>query len=275
MTITVGIIGIEGRFGSWLKKFFEHRGDIVIGSDRNDSELLRGVVEKADVVIFATPIRVTTRVIKDAIAFSRNGQLWMDVTSIKSFPIEAMLRSKAEVVGLHPLFAPSKELNCNGKTIVVCRERLSEWRPWLNEVLLETKAQIRYLEPVSHDQLMLVEQNLVHMVTLMMASVVRKMEISPEQLFEFSTPLSRMFWASMGRVLSQDPDLYLDIQIHNPETAKMISACIEALQEFSNMVAGRTVHRGAFLEEFSLNREYFGDDFLEKAAEVFNKTLPK
>lgn len=275
MKTIVGIIGVRGRYGSWLRQFFENRGDLVIGSDKATAITAAQVITEADVVIFAVPIRSTMRIIREAVPHSREGQLWMDITSIKGAPIDEMLRSRAEVVGLHPLCAPPKGPTLVGQTIVACRARLNVWRPWVKSILLETKARIRYIESAEHDRVMLVEQNLVHMVTLMMATVVRRMEIPPKQLFEFSTPLSRMFWASMGRVLSQDPDLYLDIQIHNPATSKMITACIEVLQEFSNMIAGQTVHRGTFLKEFSLNREYFGEDFLEKAAEVFGKTLQK
>src|SRR6185369_4713005 len=116
--VVVGIIGINGRFGQMLKGFFEKLNCLVIGSDRDHPTLLtnKEVVEKSDVVLFSLSIRRTVEVINSLIPFSREDQLWMDVTSIKQPAVAAMLRSKAQVLGLHPMFRP--DISFEGQTVV-------------------------------------------------------------------------------------------------------------------------------------------------------------
>jgi prephenate dehydrogenase len=121
----VGIIGINGLFGQLLKSFFEEHCDTVIGSDSQNPTLNTNidVVTKADVVIFATPIMETPDIIHSVLDHTRSDQLLMDVTSIKQPAVEAMLKSKAQVVGLHPMFRPTVPFA--GQTIVVCLARLT------------------------------------------------------------------------------------------------------------------------------------------------------
>ena len=59
---------------------------------------------------------------------SEAGKLWLDVTSIKSAPVDAMLCSHAEVAGLHPMTAPPKAPTLKGRVMVVCEARIGRWR---------------------------------------------------------------------------------------------------------------------------------------------------
>src|SRR3989338_2973546 len=58
----IGIVGIDGRFGRMLKKFFEQLGCLVIGSDKKKPAGLSNVqvVEQSEVVIFSVPIKDTS-----------------------------------------------------------------------------------------------------------------------------------------------------------------------------------------------------------------------
>ena len=56
-------------------------------------------------------------------------RLWLDVTSVKEAPVQAMLASQAEVVGLHPMTAPPKAPTLKGRVMVVCEARLQHWQP--------------------------------------------------------------------------------------------------------------------------------------------------
>ncbi|MEK7063938.1 MAG: prephenate dehydrogenase/arogenate dehydrogenase family protein, partial [Patescibacteria group bacterium] len=103
--VVVGIIGINGRFGQLLKSFFGQLGCSVIGSDEKKPTGLSNaqVVQQSEVVIFSVPIKDTPAVIRSVLHGVREDQLLMDVTSIKQPAVEAMLESKAQVVGLHPM----------------------------------------------------------------------------------------------------------------------------------------------------------------------------
>ena len=127
---TIAIVGSAGTYGRWLRGFFERRmGLRVLGHDPGDpgSDTPDALVGQADVLLFATPIRQTPSVVDEYVRRSAGreaGRLWLDVTSIKQGPIEAMLRSRAEVVGLHPMTAPPKAPTLKGRVVVVCEARL-------------------------------------------------------------------------------------------------------------------------------------------------------
>ena len=109
LTPVVGIVGSDGAYGRWLRRFLAQRlGLEVIGHDPADpqSDSPETLLERAQVLIFSAPIRHTPALIADYVARSAGreaGRLWLDVTSVKSAPVEAMLASQAEVVGLHPM----------------------------------------------------------------------------------------------------------------------------------------------------------------------------
>ena len=108
----VGIVGHAGAYGRWLARFLERRmGLQVRGSDIADpgSPTPAELARQVDVLVFSVPIRRTVAVIESCIAHADGGEagaLWLDLTSIKQAPVAAMLGSRADVAGLHPMAAP-------------------------------------------------------------------------------------------------------------------------------------------------------------------------
>ena len=122
----IGIIGGNGSFGQWLVNFFESLGYEVLISDVGTQLTNEQVVEQSKVVIFSVPISKTVEVIKEMAPFSREGTLWLDITSLKTDAVNAMLKSKASVIGMHPMFKPSS-LSMRGQTVVPCLNRPDNW----------------------------------------------------------------------------------------------------------------------------------------------------
>ena len=79
------------------------------------------LAKESDVLIFSVPMKEVSKVIKEVLPYTRKDQLLMDVTSIKEDPINLMLKSKASVIGLHPMFGKVKSLQ--GKTIIIVPSR--------------------------------------------------------------------------------------------------------------------------------------------------------
>ncbi len=128
------VVGIAGAYGRWLAQFLRTRMQLeVIGFDPADSGSLdeATLAQRADVLIFAAPIRHTAALIERYVALAgarAAAQLWLDVTSIKQAPVAAMLTSQADVVGLHPMTAPPKSPTLKGRVMVVCQARLQHCR---------------------------------------------------------------------------------------------------------------------------------------------------
>lgn len=262
-TPTVGLIGSEGSYGRWLRRFFEERmGLPVLGADPG----LEGTVEpdelldRAQVLVFCAPIRHTPAIIGDYVkraAGRERGQLWLDVTSIKQAPVAAMLASQAEVVGLHPMTAAPKAPTLKGRVMVVCEARLEHWRGWLEGFLGALRAQCVRATPAQHDRIMALVQAMVHAGHLAQGGVLA--EYAPhlgglEALLPFRSASFELDTAMLSRILAMNPAIYEDIQFCNPHVIPMLDALARQIEGLRDLVArgddaARTQFRRRFLAD--------------------------
>jgi prephenate dehydrogenase len=265
----VGIIGINGGFGQMLKRFFEQLGCLVIGSDKKKSSGRTNaeVVAESEVVIFSVPIKDTPEVIRSVLSYIRESQLLMDVTSVKQPSVEAMLQSKAQVVGLHPMFRP--EVSFDGQTVVVCPARLTlpHWKTWVTNVLAATGSKIKWSTPVEHDSYMTTVQVIPHLGNLISALLIMENKVSVSESLDFTSPFYRVMFSLMGRLLSQSPDLYASIVMENPETLQMLERRIAIEQRLVQII--RNKNQLSFERLFLQAREYFGAEVTREANELF------
>lgn len=266
----IGILGVRGEYGQWLERFFTTRGFQTIGSDLQGPLSNEDVVRQADVVIFSVPIHCTVEVMEAMAPFSRKDQLWMDVTSLKQKPVEAMLKSKAEVVGLHPMCAPTPD-TLAGQVLVFCPARLQQWKPFVEEFLKNSQATIKETSPQEHDRQMAVIQVLTHASSLTMANTLRELEIPVSATREYTSPFYRVTWSIMSRILAQNPDLYADIQLFNPNTVEMLRTFEESIRQFRERIEAGD--REAFLENFQKNGTYFGPNNLRDGYAFFDRII--
>ena len=278
----VGIIGSQGAFGRWLARFLRERmGVQVIGRDPNGDTALspRDLAMQADVLVFSTPIRHAVAIIDEyveAAAGNDAGKLWLDLTSIKQQPVEAMLRSRAEVVGLHPMTAPPKIDTLRGRTMAVCRARLDRWEPWLEQLLAALEADCVEIEPLAHGRAMALVQGLVHATHMAQAAVLR--ELAPgagglQALHALRTIGHDLDLTVTGRILSGNPTIYEDIQFGNPHVLPMLGRLSDAVALLRAQVAdggndARAVVRDRFLRTPAA---WFGGDELTARSHGFER----
>ena len=278
----VGIVGSQGAFGRWLTRFLRERmGLQVIGRDPNGDTALspRELALQADVLVFSTPIRHAVAIIDDYVEASTGnqvGKLWLDLTSIKQQPVEAMLRSRADVVGLHPMTAPPKIDTLRGRTMAVCRARLDRWTPWLDTLLLALQADCVEIEPLAHDRAMALVQGLVHASHMAQAAVLR--ELAPgagglQALHALRTIGHDLDLTVTGRILSGNPSIYEDIQFGNPHVLPMLGRLSDAVALLRAQVAdggddARAVMRHEFLRAPA---RWFGEDELAARSHGFER----
>lgn len=256
----IGIIGSAGAYGRWLHEFFTTRMQMtVLGRDPSQADTIseHDLISRCDVLVFATPIRHTTTLITDYVRIA-NGrearQLWLDITSIKAEPVSAMLASKAEVVGLHPMTAPPKSPTLKGRVMVVCEARLDRWQDWVQELLRALEAECVRSTPEHHDQVMALVQAMVHATHLAQAGVLREYATrlgALGELLPYRSASFEMDTAVMSRILSMNPAIYEDIQFGNPHVAEMLEALLRQLSQLHAQVSrGDEASRLAFREDF-------------------------
>ena len=278
----VGIVGSQGAFGRWLARFLRERmGVRVIGRDPVGDTALspRDLIAQADVLVFSTPIRHAVAIIDDyveACAGEEAGKLWLDLTSIKQQPVEAMLRSRAEVVGLHPMTAPPKIDTLRGRTMAVCRARLDRWQPWLDTLLVALQADCVEIEPLAHDRAMALVQGLVHASHMAQAAVLR--ELAPgagglQGLHALRTIGHDLDMTVTGRILCGNAAIYEDIQFGNPHVLPMLGQLSDAVALLRAQVADGGDNARALVREQFLRQPtaWFGNDELAARSHGFER----
>ena len=277
----VGIVGSRGAFGRWMARFLRERmGLQVIGHDPAGDTALspRDLALQADVLVFSAPIRHTVAIIDEYVAAAAGdeaGKLWLDLTSIKQQPVEAMLRSRAEVVGLHPMTAPPKAPTLKGRVVVVCEARLSRWRPWLSALLDALEGECVEATPERHDRVMALVQAMVHASHLAQAGVLRSYADTlgaPAGLMPFRSASFELDAAIAARILSLNPAIYEDIQFGNPHAGEVLDRLLAQLGGLRDLVrAGDDAARARFRAAFLDSRDGFGAQALAEGNYAYER----
>jgi prephenate dehydrogenase len=263
MIMKAGIIGGTGRMGQFFVPVFERAGYEVMVTGRSGSSVK--LAEACDLVIVSVPIHDTVNVIEAIAPVLTEDQLLCDFTSLKTRPVEAMLRSKASVIGLHPMFGPTVS-SLKHQKIIVCPARATEEkREALLGIFRREGAECTITTPEQHDRMMAVVQGLTHFVTLCMAESVRRLGIDIATTQAFTSPVYQIELSLVGRLLSQDPALYAAILQQNPFVPGVLAACHGAVTDLSGIVDGQDPER--FREFFERNSRHLGS-YCEEGQEI-------
>lgn len=278
----IGLVGSEGSYGRWLRRFFvERMGLQVLGADPGHADTLSpdDLIARCNVLVFCTPIRHTSAIIADYARRAAGREceaLWLDITSVKNEPVAAMLTSQAEVVGLHPMTAAPKAPTLKGRVLVVCEARLDRWRGWIEGFLSALRAQCVHSSPEQHDRIMALVQAMVHATHLAQAGVLREYAQSLgglDALLPFRSASFELDGAIIARILAMNPAIYEDIQFGNPHVAPMLDALHRQLDALRNMVKqGDDAARSRFRENFlEAPRSTIGDTTIATGNYTFER----
>jgi prephenate dehydrogenase len=268
---TIGLIGGTGLMGRWFRPFFEKAGYQVLISGRTTPLTYQECIAQSDAVIINVPISHTLELIHKVGHFFRPGQLMVDNTSIKTQPVEAMLKvapEGVEVLGMHTVFGPTIAELRRQNVIFTSTARSGELAQEFEGIFYKYGATITHTTPEYHDRQMAFHQNLEHFTKVVLAEVLRGQFGTPEVMANYSSPNSRLSLITMGRVLKGDPALYAEIQTQNLQGAGMLQEYLRIANEI-----GHALMRGdanQFAAVMRHTAEVFGSDFLAHAVDTSN-----
>jgi chorismate mutase / prephenate dehydrogenase len=273
---TVAVIGGGGQMGACMGRLFADLGHAVMLADLDTGLTPREAAAAADVVIISVPIDVTVEVIRELGPLVRADALLMDVTSIKTAPVEAMMQhSRASVTGTHPLFGPSVH-SLQGQRIVVTPGRGEAWQQWIEQMLRARGLTVRLATPADHDRAMAVVQVLTHFATEVMGRTMAALGVPLAETLEYTSPVYLMELLMTGRHFAQSPDLYASIQMNSPRLDEVTSAFVRAATEHRRvMTAG---DRAAVAEVFDQVRAYLGEfaaEALEQSSFMIDRLVER
>lgn len=258
----IAIVGGTGKFGQHLGRQLEKDNEIVIsgktveqaseiaedyGWDHGNS---KEIVKDADVVIIAVPIAVTVDVIREVGPHVPQNALLCDITSVKKKPVEAMKEYSDQVLGMHPMYAPSNSIK--GQKIVLCPEKGKKWTE-MEEFWKDNAADIHVTDPESHDKAMSLVQGLMHFSELVVAETIRKADMTGSDMEEYSSPVYQLITDLTARMLNQKPGLYGSIQAENPENENIRESFIKSAEDIRELIGDGQ----SFAEKFEeLGKEF-------------------
>lgn len=256
------IIGGTGQFGQHIGEHLEDGNEIVIsGSAVEKAEKIADkhnwgygksehIVENADIVIISVPIDVTVDIIHNIGSNIPKDALLCDVTSVKQEPVEAMENYSDEVLGMHPMYAPSNSIK--GQKVALCPKSGDKWTI-MEEFWEEHGAHINVTDPETHDKAMSMVQGLIHFSELVIADVIRKSDNAADEMEDYSTPIYQLVTDLTARMLNQKPGLYGSIQSNNPENEVVRNKFVESAEELKEVVKDK--------DEFADKFEELGKEF--------------
>lgn len=262
----ISILGGTGKFGQHLGELLEDKHDITITGSRHEKaeriaeehswEASTNVeaVKRADVVIFSLPISTTEDVINEVGPHVSSDTLLSDITSVKEKPCQAMEKYSDEVLGMHPMYAPTN--TPKGQKVVLCPIEGEKWKI-MEDFWEDQGAEVYFTDPEKHDRIMSVVQGLMHFSELVVAETIRKTDISTEEMENLSSPVYSLITDLTARMLNQKPGLYESIQTENPKNEKIRKQFIESAEEIKSLIESEGDFRNRFEElgdEFDLER---------------------
>ncbi len=228
----VAIVGGSGKMGRWFARFLLEDGKEVVISGRNREKLLEtkrqlGVevaadnaeaVKMADAVLLSVPIESFEGVVRGISSHIRPGQVIVDITSIKAFPVAAMHRhlKAGTVLGTHPAFGPgARGVKNQGFILTPTSEEEQRLARKVKDYLEARGAKVSLMTPQEHDEKMAIILGLSHFIAIVSADTL----LSSGRL-KSSEPIGgityKVLLTLVESVLSEDPELYASLQMNLP-----------------------------------------------------------
>ncbi|MNM16387.1 T-protein [compost metagenome] len=258
----VVIIGGQGQLGRLFGQMFGLSGYRVETLEQGDWPRADEILSRAGLVMVAVPIDITCQVI-DRLGKLPADCLLVDVTSVKSAPLEHMLAvHQGPVLGLHPMFGPDVA-SLAKQVIVCCQGRDPAASQWLLDQMTIWGARLQQVEAKAHDEAMTLIQALRHFATFAYGWHLSREQANLDRLLSLSSPIYRLELAMVGRLFAQDPHLYADIILSSPQNLAMIRRYYQNFGEALGLL--ERGDRDGFIEAFSQVSSFFGehaDEFL-------------
>ena len=222
---SVGVIGL-GRFGKVLVNILQ-KGYLINAYDINDKAPISNVnfcsldkVLDEHIIFIAVPIRRFDSLIKDISRKIKPGTTLIDVCSVKSHPVNVMLKYTTEKTGIiatHPMFGPDSfssntKLKMMMSNVRDVNKQFSSWSNYFSNQGIE----IIEMSPDEHDRLAARSQGVTHFLGRMLKQFgIQKTQIDTQgfkDLLDLVDQTCNDTW-----------DLYTDLQLYNPYTLDIIS----------------------------------------------------
>ncbi|MFC1965405.1 prephenate dehydrogenase [Chloroflexota bacterium] len=232
----VAIIGGSGKMGRWFADFLVKDGKQVTLIGRNEKKLLEAgeqlgveattkmeAVKTADMVLISVTIDSFEEVVKQLSAFLNPGQVVIDITSIKTLPVEIMHKhiKTGVVLGAHPVFGPgAKDIRNRNFVLTPTSEKEAALAEKIKGHLETRGARVTMMTPHEHDEVMAVILGLAHFIAIVSAETLVNFD-TLKQMKQISGTTYKVLLTLVESVISEDPELYASLQMNLPKVTEV------------------------------------------------------
>lgn len=250
--------------GRWFARFLLGDGKDVAIAGRNRERLLEtgkelGVetmtglegIGSADVILISVPIDSFGEVVKQISRHVRRGQIIVDITSVKAFPVETMHRylKGSQVLGVHPMFGPGARDIANKNFVLTPTNEEEKALAQKVERYLEAKgARATLMSPREHDEMMAIVLGLPSLIATVSADTLLgfdKLGLARE----IGGTTYKVLLMLAESVVSEDPELYASLQMRLPRMAEIGRLLGERAGTWADLVERQD--RQAFIQRAS------------------------
>ncbi|MHB1439240.1 MAG: Rossmann-fold NAD(P)-binding domain-containing protein [Cuniculiplasma sp.] len=216
------VIGSRGRIGSTVCKILSNSPNTLIGIDKHNVGILGDVLDRADLIIIATPFDVSVEYLEQLSSRVR----CMELTSSKS----PMLRFKDRVISIHPLFGPGSFEDKEMKNIAFISDISSQNSENLVRELFHGFT-VTAMTAEEHDELVSRIQVIPYVMSLLADQVCSTTDLNTR---------SKRILDSMASICKeQDRTVLMDTIIRNPFTIRIL----KDIEEKMNRIGGELSDR--------------------------------
>ncbi len=198
-------------------------------------------VKGADVVLLSVSIESFEVVVKEISPFIKPGQIVIDITSIKAWPVDIMHKHMKTglVLGTHPLFGPGARSAANQNFVLTptsAAETALTQR--IKRYLEDRRGRVTLMTPQEHDEMMTIVLGLSHFIaivsadTLLSAGKLNKMPAIGGITYKVLLTL-------VESVVSEDPELYASLQMNLPKVAEVEKRFQRRAKEWTDLVENK------------------------------------
>jgi len=250
----IAIIG-AGKMGVWFAKFFNSKGYDVRLADRKKEKIanlkkglqvklttdFKEAVADADQVLICVSINAFEEVVKTISPALHQGQVVMDICSVKETPVKIMHEKikGSLVLGTHPVFGPGSN-GVKHKAYILTptnakeKKFAEEFKKWLEQ----EEAHVFIMSPKKHDELMSIVLGLPHFLGLAACETLLEQKDFQETKEVAGTTYRMLFTLAEATAL-ETPELYASLETNLPRLGKVEDQFMAKAKEWLNIIKNK------------------------------------
>ena len=262
--------------GRWFASFLLKDGKEVIITGRNKGKLLEAkqqlgvevatnveAVKSADAVLISVPIDNFEEVVEQICPYTHSGQVIIDITSIKVFPVETMHKHiKAGLaLGTHPMFGPgARDIRNRNFVLTPTNEEERALAQKVREYLETRGARVALMSPHEHDEMMAVILGLSHFIAIVSADSLASLDRLKE-MEAIGSSTYKVLLTLVGSVISEDPELYASLQMRLPNMVEIEKLFQRSSETWADLVKNKD--RQEFVRRMNILKDRLEKDNLD------------